>query len=176
MSTTTLNSSITLLWSTVKKIFTYTGRATRKEFWTFTVAAWCLNIVFGVVAAAMGAIAEILGMAILGIFLIVSIVEMLIWLSLSVRRLHDIDLSGFWLLYLNPAFGLPLVFIVYLLGIDGSCDKVVDNIAKVGSPWLGWILTLLLWPAGVVGVLFLLFLYAGKDQANSFGESPYSAN
>ena len=53
-------------------------------------------------------------------------------------------------------------------------EEIDTDVPKVGSPWLGWILTLLLWPAGVAGVLFLLFLYPGKDAANSFGESPYS--
>ena len=108
------------------------------------------------------------------IFILVIVAELLIYLSLTVRRLHDLSLSGFWLLYLNPVLGLPLIYIVYLLGIDTSCERFIENIKKVGSPWLGWILLWLLWPLGVCGTMFLLCLSAGKKEANEFGENPYA--
>lgn len=169
-----MKNDLMMLWTTVKKIFTYSGRATRKEYWMFILACVIVNFVLGVLIGGFAAIAEFLGIIFGFLGFLIILAEIFIILSLSVRRLHDIDLSGFWLFYLSPVVGLPLIYIVYLLGIDCSCDKFIENTKRVGSPWLGWILLWLFWPLGAVAATFLLFLYAGKDEANSFGESPYS--
>ena len=162
-----------MLFSTVKKVFDYSGRATRKEFWGFILAAFIVNFLLAIFAGIMAAIADFLGIIFLFLLLLVYIAEIVITIPLAVRRLHDINLSGFWLLYLSP-FGMPLIYVVYLLGVDQTCDKIIENNKKVGSAWLGWILTWLLWPLGSCAAQFLLFIFAGKKEDNAFGPNPYA--
>lgn len=168
-----LQEYLMMLLSTVKKVFDYNGRATRKEFWGFLLAVSIFNFVLLIFSLGMAAIADFLAVVFAFIFTLVYIAEIVIIIALAVRRLHDINLSGFWLLYLSP-LGLPLIYVVYLLGVDQTCEKIIENNKKTGSSWLGWILTWLFWPVGSIAAQFLLFLYAGKKEDNAFGPNPYA--
>ena len=168
-----INDFIQSLVSTVKKAFTYSGRATRKEFWTYAITADVVLFVLLVFAAGLGRLAEVLGLIFLGLWVLIAIALLIPFIAVSVRRLHDIDLSGFYLWYLSPV-GLAVIYVIYLLGVDSTCDKLIERNNKTGSCWLGWILTWIFWPIGSAAALFLLFLYAGKDEANTFGPSPYT--
>jgi uncharacterized membrane protein YhaH (DUF805 family) len=155
----------------LKKSFTFTGRATRKDFWSFYLFIFLVCVVFSILLVLTEG--SILG-SIIGFLGVLLMLALLIpYISISVRRLHDLNMSGFWLCFLNP-FGLPVIFVVYLLSLDPACDKMVEKIAKTGSPWLGWILAFLFWPVGAFVSLFLLFLYAGKHEDNEFGANPYA--
>ena len=168
-----LQRIIDSLIGTVKKTFDYTGRAPRFEFWCFTISVWLVNIVLTLVAAVFAAIADILGILAMSIVAFIMIVEFLAAISLAVRRLHDVGLSGFWLLYLSPV-GLPVIYIAYLLGLDSSCDKMVEKNLKIGSCWLGWLLTIIAWFLGGASiVLFLIFLYNSQKGTNDYGPNPY---
>lgn len=161
----------------LKKTFCFKGRATKLDFWSFFVFMIIVYFVFGVMFAFAGWISSLIEMSfpavIVALFEIILLIPLAICqLSLAVRRLHDLGLSGFWLFYLSP-YGLPIIYMVYLLDLDKSSNRVVDKIAKVGSPWLGWILTILAWPIGSSVSLLLLFLYDGKDEENEYGPSPY---
>jgi len=149
----------------LKKSFTFKGRATRKEFWTFIVISYII-LILAVIPAV------IIPFVFLPIFWLIYLWLFIASISLMVRRLHDIGLSGFWIWYLNP-FGMPVIFVVYLLELDSTCDKVINRIKGIGSPWLGWILTFLLWPAGSCAALWLLSLYKGQERDNEFGPNPY---
>ena len=155
--------------NTLKKCITFEGRANRFEFWMFFLFYVVVLLILGgigclVDGSKLGTVWGILSA-------IVLIVLLVPFISVSVRRLHDLDLSGFWLWYLNPC-GLPVIFVVYLLDLDPACNKLIEKIQKIGSPWLGWILTVILYPAGALATLFLLFLYKGKPEPNTFGPAP----
>lgn len=88
---------------------TVEGRATRGEYWWFAVAAFLVNIsaqaadwmVFGVMDG---------GFPVLSIAW--ALVSFLPSLALTVRRLHDLDRSGwYFLIMLIPLVG-PILFIV----------------------------------------------------------------
>lgn len=157
------------LINTLKKSVTFKGRAAKSEFWIFILFWFVVNIVLvGLTLLTAGSIAgKILGV----LTILVNLAFLVPYISVSVRRLHDLNLSGFWLWYLNPV-GLPVIFMVYLLDLDKASNLVIDKIQKVGSVWLGWILTGLFWPIGALFTLFLLFLYDGKKADNDFGPSP----
>ena len=157
------------LLDTLKKSVSFKGRASRFEFWLFFFAVLLLNIIFGVLGVL--AAGSTLGTILCIIFLLIDLVLLVPYISVSVRRLHDLGLSGFWLWYLNPC-GLPVIFVVYLLDLDKACNALIAKIQNTGSVWLGWILTFLFWPAGSTMTLFLLFLYAGKKEENEFGPAP----
>lgn len=165
---------INSLLDTIKKTFVFRGRATKLDYWTFVVCAIIVNTILSLILYGGFAIHEVVGFILLGFIGLIYIAEFICGLTLQVRRLHDLGLSGFWLFYLNPV-GLPVVFMVYLLNIDNSCNRIIDKIHNVGSTWLGWILTFLFWPIGSVVALIVLYLYDGKDEANEYGPSPYAA-
>ena len=171
-----LVSSIT---DSLKKTFCFKGRATKLDFWTFILFCLLVNIVFVILGGGASWLSAKIEMSfpaviVIVLYVIVAIPLILSLISLSVRRLHDLGLSGFWLFYLNPT-GLPVIYMVYLLDLDPSGSRIIEKIEKVGSPWLGWILTFLFWPVGSGISLLLLFLYDGKDEENEYGPSPYRA-
>ena len=154
----------------LKKSFTFSGRATRKDFWSFFLFMFLVHIVLCVLVSLTAG--SILGKIVSFLSGIIVLALLIPYISISVRRLHDLNMSGFWLWFLQP-FELPIIFVVYLLGLDPASDRLVEKIEKIGSPWLGWILTFLLWPIGASVSLFLLFLYTGKKEDNDFGPNPY---
>jgi len=81
----------------LSKNVTFSGRASRAEFYFLNLFVIIASLVGGVIGAAIGArlFGEIIG---LGLLLPI--------IAASVRRLHDIDRSGWWmLLYFVPLIG-----------------------------------------------------------------------
>lgn len=73
----------------MKKYATFSGRARRKEYWMFTL----INaIIYGVL---IGASMVLFDNYLLGI--IYDLAILIPALAVSVRRLHDINKSGFWI-------------------------------------------------------------------------------
>jgi uncharacterized membrane protein YhaH (DUF805 family) len=102
-------------------IFDYKGRSTRREYWLFMLVYYfgifAVASVFGLFASATNVIDEggtaenVLG-AVLGVVLMVYVVAFFMAaLSLSVRRLHDHDKTG-WLLLITL---FPLVGWIFSL-------------------------------------------------------------
>lgn len=152
--------------STLKKSFTLAGRANRCEFWTFQVAMLLLLIVeFVLFLLAAG---SVLGTIFFWLFLIIDVLLLIPNIAVLVRRLHDVNLSGFWFWYLSPV-GIGMIYIVYLLGLDKSAERFVERINKSGSPWLGWILAIISWWWAASSALLLICLYKGTDGENEFG-------
>lgn len=165
------NKIINSLIGTVKKAFDFKSRASRFEFWTYTIAAFIVTLFLAVLLVGFAAINEVAGSIFAGLVVLINLALLFIYISVAVRRLHDVGLSGFWLLYLSP-FGLAAVYLAYLLDLDPSCNKIIENNKKVGSHWLGWILTVLLWSAGCGLILFIFTLTPGQKEENAYGLTP----
>lgn len=168
-----LKNLVDTLVGTLKKSLTFKGRASKKEFWLYLLFAVVVMLIGGALYCL--AAGSVLGTIIGIIVALVWLALLVCYISLSVRRLHDLGLSGFWLWYLNPV-GLPVIYMVYLLDLDRACNQVVEKIQKTGSVWLGWILAWLFWPIGASFTLLLLFLYDGKKEENEFGPNPCCAD
>lgn len=98
------------LWyfEVLKKYTLFTGRARRSEYWYFVLVNLGIVVVLGMVDAL---IRRNIGFSPFGT--IYSLAVLLPFIGVSMRRLHDIDRSGWWLLLgLVPLVGL--VLIVYL--------------------------------------------------------------
>ena len=166
-----IKNYIDSLIKTIKHTLSFAGRAARMEFWSYVITYYIIIGLLSIIGAGLAAIASILGIIWMGLTAIIGIVLLIPMISLTVRRLHDVNLSGFWLWYLN-SFGLPVVYMVYLLDLDNSVNSIIEKIKNIGSIWLGWIITILCWTIGAPISLLLLFLYKGTAGENNFGPDP----
>lgn len=105
--------NVETVWDSVKTTLTkhymdFDGRATRQEFWYF--AAVCCAV-----SGILCGLGYLTGIALLFVVQhIVNILTTMPYLAVSIRRMHDIGKSGWWLLTIFiPVLGLFVV--MYLL-------------------------------------------------------------
>jgi uncharacterized membrane protein YhaH (DUF805 family) len=111
-----------------KKYATFSGRASRSEYWWWTLVASIISLVLNVVMLvgdSAGATLRPDGTSVPGPGYVVGLVLAAIWflavlvpsLALTVRRLHDANYSGWmYLLVLIPLAGPIIVFVFILMG------------------------------------------------------------
>jgi uncharacterized membrane protein YhaH (DUF805 family) len=115
----------TAVRSVLSKYVTFSGRAMRSEYWWWTLFAFLValvtSIVDGVVVAPMLGYEPFSEDAIEPLSALVSLALFLPGLAVGVRRLHDLDKSGWWMLIVL----IPLIGIIVLIywfvhrGTDG---------------------------------------------------------
>ncbi|MDE1993384.1 MAG: DUF805 domain-containing protein [Rhizobiaceae bacterium] len=94
----------------MRKYATFSGRATRSQFWIFTLIFFIAICIAAVLDVSLGTTVSGGGI----ISTIVSLVHLLPAISVYVRRLHDTDRSGWWYWFnLVPIVG-PIVMLVFL--------------------------------------------------------------
>ena len=162
----------------LKRYAEFSGRSRRMEFWMFTLGVFLLYLVFMVVAMVIGLGA--MGMAtsgsgglaaggmmgFLGSMGILAIVFVVIWLGLivptlavQVRRLHDTDRSGWWvMIYWGP------VLLSWVLSVGAAAN------GSTGVSAIGGIVSLL----GLIGAIVLLVFWClpGTTGPNRYGPDP----
>jgi uncharacterized membrane protein YhaH (DUF805 family) len=113
----------------LKKYAQFEGRASRKEYWMFVLANIIIGFVIGIIEgivklSSINLLADIYGLAIL----IPSI-------AVSVRRLHDIGWSGWWvLLGIIPFIGAIILIVLYCLDSQPGDNKYGPNPKGVMAP------------------------------------------
>lgn len=91
----------------LKKYAVFNGRARRKEYWMFVLFNLIIAFVLGFIEGLAG------GPGVVG--LIYSLAVLIPGIAVSVRRLHDTDRSGWWLLIaLVPLIG-AIVLLVFMV-------------------------------------------------------------
>ncbi len=128
----------------IDKIFNYQDRGSRSEFWWFILFTWLMSLVLAPLQLFF-----LVGQIIAFIF---SIWLFLASVSVSVRRMHDLNRSGWWLLF--PYACMILGGIVALTGL------VHIGIALL---ILGGIAIIALW---------IMMIFRGTAGTNRFGEDP----
>ncbi|MFE8729916.1 DUF805 domain-containing protein, partial [Aeromonas hydrophila] len=94
--------------SVLKQYAVFNGRARRTEYWMFVLCNVVFMLLVGMVDRLIGSDKEILSA-------IYSLAVLLPSLAVAVRRLHDTDRSGWWLLIgLIPVIG-TLVLIYFMV-------------------------------------------------------------
>lgn len=137
-----------------RKIFTYSGRANRKEFWLFnlTTCIFLMLVVMGVIVSEIPAL-NYFGMG----FALLYFAAML---SVTVRRLHDVGLPG-WILI--------LVF------VGAWSGQVIEKIAVASQNSTIHILVAIYHLIFGVGCI-VLWLWPGDKGDNLYGPSPKQIN
>ncbi|WP_265130803.1 DUF805 domain-containing protein [Chryseobacterium oranimense] len=102
----------------LKQYADFTGRARRTEYWMFVL----FNMIFAIAAAVLD---NLLGLKFTPeipygfIYLIYGLATFIPGLAVMVRRLHDVDKSGWWfLISFIPIIGT--IWIIVLLATDGT--------------------------------------------------------
>ncbi|MFH2062605.1 MAG: DUF805 domain-containing protein [bacterium] len=117
----------------LKKYAVFSGRANRAEFWWFALGNFIVFVVLSIVQSVVfGSNSEL--------FMDMGILPMLYWLAVvvpsfavTVRRLHDTDRSGWWLLIgLVPFVGGIVLLVFYLLGGTPGANRY--GLSPAGRP------------------------------------------
>jgi uncharacterized membrane protein YhaH (DUF805 family) len=93
----------------LKKYAVFSGRAQRKEYWMFFLFNIIIAILLGIIEVVIGISPDADESILANIY---SLAILLPSLAVSVRRLHDIGRSGWWLLIgLIPLIGVIVLFV-----------------------------------------------------------------
>ena len=137
-----------------KKPFNWKDRASRSEFWWFNLFAFLVEMAIGILS-----VIPILGIIVgfLGFFVAIA----LWWLSLmvSIRRLHDKDKSGFFLLL--PTGALLLILVMAMIVVATGSETLAT---------ITYITFILPFAASIY--LLVLFVTRGTIGQNRFGQDP----
>ena len=87
----------------LKNYVNFSGRASRREFWFFTLFNFLISLILYIIGSLIGAETIIRNLYGLAVFLP--------GLAVSIRRLHDINKSGWWYLIIF----LPIIGGIWLL-------------------------------------------------------------
>ena len=93
----------------LKKYAVFSGRARRKEYWMFFLFNILIAVALGFVEGILGIAAESDESILAGIYQLAILIPSI---AVGVRRMHDTDHSGWWLL-------LPIVNLVFAV-TDGT--------------------------------------------------------
>jgi uncharacterized membrane protein YhaH (DUF805 family) len=97
----------------LKNYAIFSGRSRRKEYWFFVLFVVVISIVINMIDGLIGTYESSAGIGLLsGIF---SLAILIPSIAVSVRRLHDIDRSGWWVLIsLVPLIGAVVLLVFHL--------------------------------------------------------------
>lgn len=144
-----------------RKYVTFRGRAPRSEFWYFTLFSFLLGIGAGILdemffrpttASQNGPISSILTLAMF-----------LPSLAVSVRRLHDTNRSGFWLLAFYGAI---------IVGVAVFAISMFESL-RTGAISPAYSIGLLAIVLGAMIWLLVWFCQRGTTGPNRFGADPF---
>jgi len=115
----------------LKKYATFSGRAQRAEYWYFALFNIIISFVLVGIDTVLGFGGD-MGMGVLsGIY---SLAVLLPSLAVGVRRLHDIERSGWWLLIgFIPLIGFIVLIIWFVKDSQAGENKYGPNPKGVGN-------------------------------------------
>ncbi|MDQ5954845.1 MAG: hypothetical protein QG583_773 [Patescibacteria group bacterium] len=117
----------------LKKYAVFEGRASRMEFWMFILFSLLVSIALSFVDKYLPKVDVWGEMGILGIAY--SLITLIPSLAVSVRRLHDINRSGLWLLLLLvPIIGFIVIIVFHLLESTPGENAYGPNPNGISTP------------------------------------------
>jgi len=142
----------------VKKYAVFSGRAPRAEYWWFYLGTSIVSIPVKILENVLdvGALSVVYNLALL-----------LPWLGVTVRRLHDTDRSGLWLLlFFLPFFAAGFIAAFVYGGQDGV-DW--DPFSSMGPLMIMAIVALII----LAVLLFIFLVLPGTPGPNRYGPNPH---
>lgn len=116
-----------------KNAFNFDGRARRREYWLFVLINFIVSLVLGFIPIVGG---------------IYALCVLIPGIAVAIRRLHDINRSGWWML--SPIVGAPFMF-------TGNLETLA----------VGGIIV------GIISLVLVIFACLdGTVGTNRFGEDP----
>ncbi|MBD2783199.1 DUF805 domain-containing protein [Xenorhabdus sp. DI] len=107
--------------SVLKNYADFSGRARRTEYWMFSLFHSIVCVALIVLGSAID---ENAGMALFAVYVILTMIP---GFAVTVRRLHDTNHSGWWLLIsIIPFGGIVLLAFYCIEGTKGDNDYGVD--------------------------------------------------
>ena len=105
----------------LKKYAVFNGRARRKEYWYFFLFSLIISVALVIIDSMIGSFSAETGLGLLsGIYALAVLIPNL---AVGVRRLHDTNRSGWWLLI---SF-IPLIGAIVLIVFLASDSKAEEN-------------------------------------------------
>lgn len=163
-----------LMFQPLARYFDFQGRSRRSEYWLWFLFQVIVSIVFSALKPVIGNIAEILN----GIF---SLAVFIPSLAVGVRRFHDINRTGWWILF---PFVVFVVALIVFFSINGSSFMAnMQSLSTMGpnptpdqamammtalAP-MAWVF--LVWFAAAL-VTFVFNVLDGTPGHNRFGADP----
>ena len=110
----------------LKKYAVFGGRSRRKEYWYFVLFSLIVSLVLSAIDALLGTLSSSTNVGLLGgIYGLAIIIPSI---AVSVRRLHDIDRTGWWILIgLVPLIGGIVLLVFALLDSTPGSNRYGPN-------------------------------------------------
>jgi len=153
----------------MRRYFEFSGRSSRSEFWFFVLFMVILLV-----------IASIIDQFVLGsegpgiLYFIVAIVHLIPGIAVSVRRLHDIDRTGLWVLlfWLVPIV-VSLIGMIFLGGsifmmMSGDSAGMAAGFATMGAGFL--LIAVIDLAIAIIAIVF--YVTPGTLGPNTYGPPP----
>lgn len=174
-----------------KNFANFSGRAPRKEFWTFVLFTWIIAIIVGLLQFFI----ELVGLPFMVAYeldlnpamvinwplnIVYFIWQMFIWIpsiSISIRRLHDINRTGWWYLLplpFNIVFIISLVIgIAFFIGAEQSYSSSdADMFFAFGGVTIIVAIIFIIFSVITNIVLLIFYILKGTEGNNRFGADP----
>lgn len=136
------------------RYFDFSGRSPRAEYWFFTAFMWFISLGILLAQKVLGEAVESVLTVVNGLFGLVTLIPSI---AVAVRRLHDINRSGF-------------VLLGYTIGVVGVAGVLLPAAALIGSFAAGLVILGLV----VICVKFLILMVTEGDPGpNPYGPNPY---
>ncbi|AKM09515.1 DUF805 domain-containing protein [Croceicoccus naphthovorans] len=113
-----------------RRYFDFAGRSRRKEYWMFQLFIFIVYVVAMLLTGGLGMSMEYGDAGTMGPFTAIVLIALAIWglasiipsLALMIRRLHDVDKSGWWILiaFVPIIGGLILLYFCLIEGTRGD--------------------------------------------------------
>lgn len=183
-------SNVPLMFQPLVKYVDFQGRARRSEFWLWVL----FRVIVGAVTGTVGMTLMFSGMnfqnpdpsqfmaryfQVMPLFQLINLALLLPTLAVGVRRLHDINRTGWWLVMpiAVAIVGFVLFFIIFgtqIFTMAGSIDNMTEEQSlKFAFGMFGSLFLCIFLPILISQIVMLVFYCTdGTPTANRFGADP----
>lgn len=116
----------------LKKYADFSGRARRKEYWMFVLMNFLVSILISIVGAVIGDTDGLIAVSLSGVYALFIFIPSL---AVTVRRLHDTNKSGWWILItFVPLIGGLVLLIFMIMDSDPNTNAYGANPKTAPEP------------------------------------------